>query len=91
MLVIENELMVKIPGIFTMDKILEKLGTEGQQELVKESNQLRKRREILTEHLKILNKGKHLCDHWIKDNKSMCPLSNEHTKQFALVPLNLKV
>lgn len=70
MLVIENELMVQIPGIFTMDGIIQKLRLKDQQNLVQESSHLKKNRKTLTENLENLNKGKELCNQWIKDNKS---------------------
>lgn len=69
-LAVENELMVQIPGVFTMEGILQKLSIEDQEELVQESAHLKKIRKTLTEDLENLNKGKELCDRWMKDNKS---------------------
>lgn len=73
MLAIENELMVQIPGIFTMDKVIRELGTAGQIELVRESSQSKIQREKLACDLENLKKGKELCNQWIKDNKSKSP------------------
>lgn len=70
MLAVENELMIQIPDIFTMDGIFQKLDIKGQEELVQESSHLKKIRKNLTEDIEKLNKGKELCDRWMKDNKS---------------------